>query len=410
VRVGLYARISEDLGGQAMGVARQEQDTRTLAERRGWTVGGVYTDNDVSAFKAKVKRPEFERLLTDLEVGVLDGLVVYDLDRFARQPVDLERALRIFDARPGLGFATVQSDLDLSTSDGRTMARVMVAFANKSSMDTARRVRRKHLELAQKGIPVGGHRPFGFKRDKVTLEPSEVALIKEAAADVLAGVGVHTICRRWNEAGINTTAGNPWRRTVLKNLLMNPRIAGYRVYQGKIAVDPEGNPVRAVYPAILDLETWEAVCAALTDPSRSSKFAHVGGRKYLLSGIVRCAACSAALTGGANKADNTFTYNCKPVTAGGCGSVAITGPRLDDLITRLVIEYLSTRTIETAAGEWSGEAELEDLNNRIADLMDAYTAGQLSGPVVFPAVSKLERQITDLRESRSAWVRSQRGR
>jgi DNA invertase Pin-like site-specific DNA recombinase len=95
-------------------------------------------ENDVSAYKTKVVRPEFEALLDGLKLGLVDGVVLYDLDRFARQPVDLERAIRIFDDRPGLVFATVQSDIDLSTSDGRTMARVMVAFANKSSMDTSR--------------------------------------------------------------------------------------------------------------------------------------------------------------------------------------------------------------------------------------------------------------------------------
>jgi site-specific DNA recombinase len=161
MRVGLYTRISEDIAGEGLGVARQEQDCRVLADRRGWTVAGVYEDNDVSAFTTKVKRPEFERLMEDLERGYLDGLVVYDLDRFARQPLDLERSIRIFDSRK-LVFATVQSDIDLSTSDGRTMARIMVAFANKSSMDTSRRVRRKHLELARTGVPTGGWRPFGY--------------------------------------------------------------------------------------------------------------------------------------------------------------------------------------------------------------------------------------------------------
>jgi site-specific DNA recombinase len=100
----------------------------------------VRVDNDVSAYKTKVVRPKFEALLDDLKLGLVDGVVVYDLDRFARQPVDLERAIRIFDDRPGLVFATVQSDIDLSTSDGRTVARVMVAFANKTSMDTSRRI------------------------------------------------------------------------------------------------------------------------------------------------------------------------------------------------------------------------------------------------------------------------------
>jgi hypothetical protein len=47
--IGLYTRISEDIDGAGLGVARQEADCRKLASLRGWTVGSVYTDNDVSA-------------------------------------------------------------------------------------------------------------------------------------------------------------------------------------------------------------------------------------------------------------------------------------------------------------------------------------------------------------------------
>src|SRR5207302_998658 len=136
---------------------------------------------------------------------------------------------------------------------------------------------RKHLELAQKGIPVGGNRPFGYQKDKLTLEPSEAALLEEAAKDLLAGVGLHTICRRWNDAGVKTTVGNPWRKQVLRNLLLSPRLAGYRVYQGGIARDIDGNPVMGQYPPILERGTWEAVCAVLQDPARCSKYVHVGG-------------------------------------------------------------------------------------------------------------------------------------
>jgi len=139
VSVAVYARISKDDDERACGVARQTADCHAIAAVRRWTVAEPYLDNDLSAFKAQVRRPAFERMLQDLKAGLLDGLVVYDLDRLARQPADLERILSIFDSRPSLRFATVQGDLDLMSSDGRTMARVLIAFANKSSMDTSRR-------------------------------------------------------------------------------------------------------------------------------------------------------------------------------------------------------------------------------------------------------------------------------
>ena len=405
--IGLYTRISEDLDGAGLGVARQETDCRKLASLRGWEVAGVYTDNDVSAFKVKIVRPEFERLLSDLQSGVIEGVVVYDLDRFARQPADLERAIRIFDERP-LVFATVQGDIDLSSPDGRTMARVMVAFANKSSMDTSRRVKRKHLELSRTGVPVGGNRPFGWQTDRRTLDAQEAELVRQAARDVLAGVGLHTIARRWNEAGVKTTAGNAWRRGVVRQMLLSPRLAGYRVYHGKKAVDENGDPVRGLFDAVLDEDTWEAVVAVLTAPDRVTRHVHVGGRKYLLSGVVRCGLCGSHLHGNANTKWATFTYSCKlPTSGGGCGKVAITGPRVDEMVTELVIGYLGEVEVQRTTTPWPQESELESVRARIAELMKAYGDGTLSSDVVFPAVHRLEQRINELSDERADWLRRQ---
>ena len=47
----IYARISSDVTGEGLGVARQLEDCRKLAESKGWTVGAEYVDNDISAFK-----------------------------------------------------------------------------------------------------------------------------------------------------------------------------------------------------------------------------------------------------------------------------------------------------------------------------------------------------------------------
>src|SRR3954469_22812058 len=97
LRVGAYERISDDKEEEARGVARQAADNEALASLRGWKIAEHYQDNDVSAFKENIVRPSFERLLADLEAGVLDGVVVYNQDRFVRQPSDLERAIRVYD-------------------------------------------------------------------------------------------------------------------------------------------------------------------------------------------------------------------------------------------------------------------------------------------------------------------------
>src|SRR5215475_12008145 len=89
VRAAVYARISSDRDGDGLGVARQMDDCARLAERKGWQVAGFYVDDDVSAWSGK-RRPEYARMLADLEAGAINGLLVYDLDRLHRQPSELE--------------------------------------------------------------------------------------------------------------------------------------------------------------------------------------------------------------------------------------------------------------------------------------------------------------------------------
>src|SRR5690606_35447771 len=103
-RAGIYARISKD-DGSALGVGRQIEDCTAEAERRGWTVVDQYVDNNVSASKSK-PRPEYTRLLDDVEQGRIDAVVVWDVDRLTRKPAELETFIDLAD-RHGLALASV---------------------------------------------------------------------------------------------------------------------------------------------------------------------------------------------------------------------------------------------------------------------------------------------------------------
>ena len=352
----------------------------------------MYSDNDVSAYKRHVRRPAFEQLIRDLTDGTVGGVVVYDLDRFARQPRDLERVIDIIETRR-LTFATVQGDIDLESSDERTMARVMVAFANKSSADTSRRVARKHLELAEKGIPVGT-RAFGWNPDKKSIHPTEAAQIRQAVADVLAGKSLGTVTDEWNKSGSHTSRGNPWQRQTVRQMLVSPRLVGHRVHRRAVLRDPDGKPVRGLWEPILDVETWERLQDRLVS-KETVNGARPGGRRYLLSGIARCGKCSTLLRGNADRAKG-FSMACPPSNQGGCGAVAISGPRLDALIEALILAHLGSKTT-TVSPDVHGEEELTEKSRRITELMAAYAEGTLSGSTVFPTVKTLEADVHALR-------------
>ncbi len=117
-KAGIYVRLSLDIEGLGLGVARQKEDCTAKATALGWQVVDVYSDNDVSASKAQV-RPEYERLLSDLESGRINAVVVYDLDRLTRKPAELEAFIGLTD-RLGVALANVAGDVDLTTAAGRS--------------------------------------------------------------------------------------------------------------------------------------------------------------------------------------------------------------------------------------------------------------------------------------------------
>jgi site-specific DNA recombinase len=233
----IYCRISKDDAGRGAGVKRQEDDGRAYARGKGWLVAEVYVDNDASGWTGRP--PHFDRMLADLAAGLRDAVVIYNVDRLTRQPFLFEEFLKVCEQQHVTRLGSVGGDIDLATSDGQFMARVLVAQAKKSSDDTSRRIRRAFDEKAANGQwKHGGLRPFGYDWDESagTIVPvrAEAALIREAAKRVLAGDSRRAITVDWHRKGLLTSEGKPWSITRLANLLRSPRIAGLRVHRGEV--------------------------------------------------------------------------------------------------------------------------------------------------------------------------------
>lgn len=449
--LGAYTRISDDqedelTGDRRAGVGRQfeaiEQLCRAVSERESaWKINGpAYEDNDVSAFK-EVLRPGFERLLLDLDSGVISGIVVYDLDRLARRPKDLERVIDIYDraarAHRILHFRTVHDAIDLSSPDGITLARVMVAFANKASRDTGRRVAAKHRATALTGRPVSGTRPFGWywTRHEVTLadgrllpevikpsskgnqaiDAAEAGEIQRIADDLLLGCSINSVVRDLNGRNIRTSKGNPWSGATLKQLMLSPRLVGYRVHQGEMLVDPKTQSfVKGQWDPILSEETWGALEDLLMgDENATVERRSEAHRDYFLSGLLRCSECSGPLHGNA-RTEKHFYYACKVRGGGmngvgGCGKVSASGVAVDEIIGALLKARM--RTVDAGQPEptgWEGGGALEVVKSKIRADVDAFSTatGELAQRIL-AQLRGLQEQADELRMQRNAWVHEQ---
>ena len=91
MRTCLYLRISTDKSGYGLGIERQREDCRKLAEQRGWTVVQEIVENNTSATIGP--RPGFEQLLQLMRGRQIDAVVVWHVDRLLRKMTDLERVI-----------------------------------------------------------------------------------------------------------------------------------------------------------------------------------------------------------------------------------------------------------------------------------------------------------------------------
>lgn len=308
-------RISDDPDGRAIGVGRQEDDCRALAERLGWGIAEVIVENDTSAYSTKqtldvdglpvrvTKRPEFRRALKALHAGRADGLIVYDIDRLARQPRDLEALIDLAEVHR-TPVVAVTGSLDVSSSAGIAMARVLMAMANKSSADTGRRVARAARQRAEAGIPkTDGFRPYGYDRT-MRVVPEEAEVVREIAQRILLGDPVRRIAIDLNARGIPTARGGQWRNPAVKSVVRKATVAGLRAYTPTDTDETELH--EGTWPPILDRTTWELVCSVLDRQGGERKRAV---DKYLLSGLARCGACGSALYVGAARGGSKV-YRC----------------------------------------------------------------------------------------------------
>lgn len=214
-RVAIYTRLSHDKTGEQTATSRQQKACEAFAELRGWRVVRVFEDVDLSAYKEGIKRPAYEEMLLAVRSKRIDGVLAWKLDRFVRRSAEFERLWSACD-RNGVFLTSAMEPIDTSTDLGLAMVRVLVAFASLESATSGARLRAKNQERAELGMPHTGARAYGIRKGWKELEPTEAAMIREAADRVLGGQSLRSIALDWNDRGIPTArdAGH-WRQTTL---------------------------------------------------------------------------------------------------------------------------------------------------------------------------------------------------
>jgi DNA invertase Pin-like site-specific DNA recombinase len=388
MRAVIYARISKDREGAGLGVERQRTDCTALAERLGWEIVDVYTDNDISAYSGK-HRPGYDAMCAALDAGKAQGLIVWHADRLHRRPIELESFIDLCDRR-GIRVQTVQSGtVDLSTASGRMVARMLGAAARHEVDHMIERQKRAKKQAAIDGRYRGSRRSFGYEPDGKTLRDSEANAIRQAVDKVLFGVSLRQIAREWNQAGLRTShSGREFNSRLVRSVLLRPRNAGFSLHEGARIPGAQWEP-------IIDTETFAAVEAILRDPDRS---AHVSfERKYQGSGVYLCGKCGAKMVSGvarSNAAGSRPIYVCSTAR-----HLARDVEHLDTFVDEIVLARLSRPDAAivlggTEAADIAGlQAKREGLRARLDELSAMFAEGSIDGPQLKRGTAELHRQL-----------------
>ncbi|GAB47196.1 recombinase family protein [Mobilicoccus pelagius] len=390
-RAAIYARISRDADGRAMGVGRQEEDCRALADRLGLSVVEVFTDNDIGAStrSRKRRRPGYEALLDGAREGRFGTILAYSNSRLTRRTLELEDLI-VLHERHGVRIRTVVSgDDDLGTADGRMIARIKASVDAAEAERVSERARRAKDQRALSGTPLGGRRPYGYEPGGLIIREDEAARVREATAEILAGGSVRGLVARWNREGVPTSTGGQWGQSSLRAMLLRPRNAGLMVHRGAIVG-------AAAWPAIVPEEQWRALVDLLSDPGRRTSPGPE--RKYLGSGLFRCAVCGGTVVGG--HANQLLVYRCRP----GCVSRGML--EVDDLVTGVIIERLrrpdfaDALAVAAAPGVDVPALELRTtvLRDRLNRLAKGYAAGVIDSLQLAAGSKVLRAELEGVRE------------
>ena len=124
MRAAIYARVSKAGGGQSPEM--QLRELREYCQRRGFDVAAEYVDYGISG--SKESRPQLNKLMTDCRKRLVDAVVVYRYDRFARSLRQLVNTLAEFDAL-GIHFISLHEGVDTSTPNGRLVFGIFASIA-----------------------------------------------------------------------------------------------------------------------------------------------------------------------------------------------------------------------------------------------------------------------------------------
>ena len=308
-KVALYLRVSSDEQRERESIKTQREFFDQYCDLYGLEVTDTYADNGVSGTIPLHERPEGRRLLEDARAKKFETILVYRLDRLGRSLlviVDAHDRLQV----SGASLRSATEPIDTSNPSGRLIFQMLASFAEYERETIGERTR-AGLHRAYRNGKHSGRIPFGYRlspQDESSLEivEEEAAIVREIISNVAEGSTLYRESKRLNDQAIPSPGwrfksgerkhGRSWCPPTVASNVHQSAYSGVH----KVRID-NGEPIERPVPPVVPPGLRERAEAALEENKRRRgggvPHDRKNDRKYLLSGLVKCAVCGLACTG-----------------------------------------------------------------------------------------------------------------
>ncbi|WP_055456546.1 recombinase family protein [Pannonibacter indicus] len=283
LRCAIYTRKSSeeglDMEFNSLDAQRESCEAYIASQRSEGFVAIRERYDDGGHSGGTLERPALQRLLADVEAGLIDVIVVYKIDRLSRSLMDFAKLVEVFD-RNQVTFVSVTQSFNTTTSMGRLTLNILLSFAQFEREVIGERIRDKIAASRKRGMWMGGFVPLGYRVEnrKLLIEESEAATVR-MIFDRFVTIGSATVLAKTLAAeNVRTRRGKPIDKGFLYKLLNNRVYIGEAVHKG------------ASYPgeheAIIDRALWDKVHAILQTSPRQRAANTRAQTPALLKGLI----------------------------------------------------------------------------------------------------------------------------
>ena len=384
MRAVIYTRYSSD-NQREESIEGQLRECRAYCERNNITIVNTYADRALSA--KTDNRPDFQRMIKDSAKGLFDVIVVWKLDRFARNRYDSAHYKALLRKN---GVKVLSATENISDGpEGIILESMLEGMAEYYSAELSEKVIRGHTENALKCRYNGGTPTFGYSIDK-----DKCYQVNSVCAPVVLeiftlydkGSTMKEICDYLNEKGVTTVRGKAIDLNFVSAVLHNRKYIGEYSYREIIV--PDG------IPALVPIDLFERVQERMAK-NKKAPARHKAEDDYILTTKLFCGTCKSFMVGesgtSATKHRKYHYYRCvntKKHKTCNAKHKSIKKFPLENAIVNAVmakimddsfVEYMADLVMELQ-GQESGVApalhrQLNDAEKGIRNMLDAIQAG-----------------------------------